>query len=253
MGRPKTSDLLTVAEFSKVVNRSQQSIYKRIERGSLNDYIFVINGRKLIHRNAAFTVFGVPKEEPEEAIGQVESKVERSVQYAAPDETVEVEGESIDEEPEGEPVEAPEAAALDAAILRTYIDQLKAKDRQIERLQQANEDLSEALKMEQMLRAAEQKKSEMLLNRVLALTDKSGHQDAQAPDPEHQGEDPKAVTPDKDPVSAPDVSPEGFHGTGEKEGNPEENRSDVVTDRDPGQADRPKRSFLGRLMELLGL
>lgn len=66
MGRPSKelkSEYITVAELSKLVHRSPQSIYKKMkQKPSFNQYIRVFDGKKYVHKSAAWREFGVKVE-----------------------------------------------------------------------------------------------------------------------------------------------------------------------------------------------
>lgn len=56
-------ELLTVKEFAKLCNKSQQAIYKQLNN-RLNPFIQLVDNQKMLERRALKEVFGIEVEQP---------------------------------------------------------------------------------------------------------------------------------------------------------------------------------------------
>ncbi|WP_031476620.1 hypothetical protein [Agathobaculum desmolans] len=63
MKRREQDELLTVQEFAEKAGISVQAVYKRLNN-SLNSYVKLVNGRKMLRVSALYEVYGVNVEQP---------------------------------------------------------------------------------------------------------------------------------------------------------------------------------------------
>lgn len=59
----KSEELLTVQEFAERAGVSVQAVYKRLNN-SLNTYVQLVDGRKMLESSALYEVYGVEVEQP---------------------------------------------------------------------------------------------------------------------------------------------------------------------------------------------
>lgn len=142
---------LSVKEFAQAAGVSVQSVYKRLNQveNSLNQYLNLIDGRKMLDIKALKDLYGVEVEQP------VEQPLNRNSQ---PDSTCDTAIKAFNQQ------------------LEVLQDQLKSKDQQIEELNQRLKESMQLLDQQQKLTAiAEQK--------VMMLEQQSADQEQQ-PEPE---------------------------------------------------------------------
>lgn len=138
------ADYLTVKEFATMVEKSPQSVYKRLERKENKvKYMFTYDGRKYIHKAAVWDLYGI-----DAGFNTHVNDTETAIQ----------------------PEDEQDHTYHFIAILK---EQIVTKDKQIA-------DLTELLKHEQMLHAATQSKLQETLARLQALTDTATANDNQS-------------------------------------------------------------------------
>lgn len=140
------SEYLTIAEFSEVVNRTPQTIYKKIKKKpSFSTYIRVFDGVRYIHKSAIWDVYGIRYE-------GYEPGFEPRSSSASDDQT---------------------------ALVTALTEQIKSQQQQIEGLQRNIENLVETIKNEQKLRLIAD-------NRIEALTEQIRQQTATPEEPDQE-------------------------------------------------------------------
>lgn len=179
MGRPSKelkSEYITVTELSKLVHRSPQSIYKKMkQKPSFNRYIRVFDGKKYVHKSAAWQEFGVELDgdKPLHEIPPVSSKPEDILIGVLKDQ------------------------------IRANDEQLKVKDEQIKALQ-------EALRNEQVLLAQAYQRIEFLETKTTTPPDPDPQPETTPP----AADDLPASSLDGDIPAASDADPGSRRRTG---------------------------------------
>lgn len=131
------SEYLTIAEFSEVVNRTPQTIYKKIKKKpSFSTYIRVFDGVRYIHKSAIWDVYGIRYEGYEPGF-EPRSSSENEDQIS---------------------------------LVKTLTEQIRSQQRQIEGLQRNIDNLLEAIKNEQSLRLNADRRIEVLTEQIRQQT-----------------------------------------------------------------------------------
>lgn len=144
----KKSEYITISELAKLVSISPQAIYKKMkQKPSFNRYIRVFDGKKYVHKSAAWEEFGV-------VIEGFESVEENSSKESQPDNS----------------------------LVRILTDQIQGQRQQIESLQRNIDGLMEALKAEQLLRASADQRIALLEDKLQAQQQSGAPEPEQAPE-----------------------------------------------------------------------
>lgn len=128
---------LSIKDFAQAAGVSVQSIYKRLNQveNSLNQYLNLIDGRKMLDTKALKDLYGIEVEQP------VEQPLNQSCQ---PDSTSDIAIKALNQQ------------------LEVLQDQLKSKDQQIEELNQRLKESMQLLDQQQKLTAIAEQKVMML-------------------------------------------------------------------------------------------
>lgn len=129
------ANYLTVKELATIVEKSQQSVYRRLERKqNKTKYLRTYDGKMYVHKSAVWDLYGI------DAGFTIHSD---NVSDSAPEQ----QNDAVD---------------VDSSAIPFLMEQIQKKDKQLEDMQRTIDNLSEALKAEQVLRANADKRILML-------------------------------------------------------------------------------------------
>ena len=230
MSRPSKdlkSEYITIAELSKLVGKSNQSIYKKMkQKPSFNQYIRIFDGKKYVHKSAVWEEFGVEIE----GFKPVEDK---GLENTQPDDQ----------------------------LISVLTDRINSQKQQIEAMQRTIDSLGEMLKAEQLLHgqtAARLQQATLLIEELR----KQPEQPKQTADPERSAQpdgSPHQEQPDQTQDQSDQEQPGDNRSSDQDQSDHDNGSSDQTQENhdnessDQGQEQPERLTFLQRLKRFLGL
>ena len=128
---------ITVAEYSNRTGKSKQSIYKRINKGTLKSVEEVYNGKK-----TTFIILGDDNPQEDELNPQDNPILTQATEKINPKDNPKEDELNRDNQPNDNQADNPQSAQSYLRVIEILNEQLKEKDKQIENLQALNNQLS---------------------------------------------------------------------------------------------------------------
>ena len=167
------ANYLTVKEFAGIVEKSLQSVYRRLERKeNKTKYLRTFDGKKYIHKAAAWDLYGI------------------DIGYTPPAEA------------------EPDISDDTTLAVKILLEQVKAKDKQIEAKDRQIEELNEQIRRAQILHAETQNKLTATMQRLHALEDRQATRAQETGNAADQETPPATTTADQEPDKATGTTPD---------------------------------------------
>lgn len=128
---------ITVAEYSNRTGKSKQSIYKRINKGTLKSVEEIYKGKK-----TTFIILGDDNPQEDELNPQDNPILTQATEEINPQDNPKEDELNRDNQPRDNQTDNPQSADAYLRIIEILNEQLKEKDKQIENLQTLNNQLS---------------------------------------------------------------------------------------------------------------
>lgn len=128
---------ITVAEYSNRTGKSKQSIYKRINKGTLKSVEEIYKGKK-----TTFIILGDDNPKEDELNPQDNPILTQATEEINPQDNPKEDELNRDNQPNDNQADNPQSAQSYLRVIEILNEQLKEKDKQIENLQALNNQLS---------------------------------------------------------------------------------------------------------------